>query len=314
MQIRRAWQIAQIAKLYYIDNLTQEMIAEQLQVSRSTISRALLDAKNHGIVEIRIKYPYQQVKKLESALCEKFDLKAALVLKTQKDWSYEDILDGLGTLAAQYFMKVIQPNSLVVISSGKSIYHTINALEEHKLDLQIVQVIGVPISHDPVMDGPELGQLLAKRMGGSAMYLQAPFVVKNAQTYRKLMEENPFEEIVKLINHADVALFGVGTIDPESSSLTRTGFSIESLNELMRCGAVGEISGQTFDRFGRLVFAENAQKAVSIELEHLKKIPCAIGISGGIAKTQAIRGALTGQLLNVIVTDEDVAQALLKSN
>ena len=125
------------------------------------------------------------------------------------------------------------------------------------------------------------------------------------------MDEKPFEAIINRGKKASWALVGVGTVDPESSSLIRTGFTVESLKELRRCGAVGEISGQTFDRFGQTVTAEKAQKAVSIELKYLKEIPCVIGISGGLAKVEAIRGALAGKILNVLVTDQGAAEAIL---
>ena len=314
MHKHKSWVIAHIASLYYVDNLTQEMIAEQMQVSRSTISRALLDARKNGIVEIHINYPFQQVEKLETAICKKFGLQAARVLKASKEWTYGDVLEGLGILAAQYFQTIVRPNSLVVISSGNSVYHTVKALEEQKLDLDVIQVMGVPSSINPVIDGPELAQLLVQRLGGFATYVQAPFVVKNTEIYQKLMEEEPFEAIINRVKQANCALVGVGTVDPLSSSLSRTGFTVESLEELMRCGAVGEISGQTFDRFGQMVTAEKAQKAVSIELKYLKDIPCVIGIAGGLAKVEAIGGALAGKLLDVLVTDQDVAEAILDMN
>ena len=76
---------------------------------------------------------------------------------------------------------------------------------------------------------------------------------------------------------------------------------------------MGEISGQTFDRFGLPVVAENAQKAVSIDLKYLKEIPCVIGISGGLHRVEAIRGALTGKLIDVLVTDQNVAEKILEN-
>ncbi len=60
--------------------------------------------------------------------------------------------------------------------------------------------------------------------------------------------------------------------------------------------------------------AAKAQKAVSIELKYLKDIPCVIGIAGGLAKVEAIGGALAGQILDVLVTDQDVAEAILDMN
>lgn len=310
---QKTWRIAQIAKLYYVDNLTQEMIATQLQVSRSTISRALEDAKLHGIVEVKIHFPYQQVQELETALCQRFGLQSARVLKVTKEWTYDETLEGLGILAAQYFQTVVRPRNTVVITSGNSVYHAVKAIEAQKLELNVIQVMGVTNCENPLIDGPELAQLLVQRLGGSATYMQAPFVVKDPEVYRKLFEEQPFQDMIIRMKKASCALVGVGTVDPASSSLLRTGFSAESLRELSRIGAVGEISGQTFNHLGELVVSDKAQKAVSIDLKYLKDIPCVIGISGGMAKANAIHGALTGQMLDVLVTDHYVAEAILKS-
>ncbi|HEU5323544.1 MAG TPA: sugar-binding domain-containing protein [Methylomirabilota bacterium] len=37
-----------------------------------------------------------------------------------------------------------------------------------------------------------------------------------------------------------------------------------------------------------------------------------IAVAGGRAKVEALRGALAGRFMNVLVTDEDAAQALLR--
>ena len=44
------------SKLYYKDNLTQQQIAQQLNVSRMKVSRLLQQAKEEGIVRITIDY------------------------------------------------------------------------------------------------------------------------------------------------------------------------------------------------------------------------------------------------------------------
>ena len=197
MHKQKTWRIAQIAKLYHIDNLTQETIAKKMHVSRSTISRALLDAKKFGIVEIQIYYPFQRVELLETALCQKYNLQAARVLRiSEKEWIYEDVVEGLGILGAHYFQEIVKPDSMVIISSGNFVYHTVKAVETQNLNLDVVQVMGVPSSANPLVDGPELAQLLVQRLGGFATYIQAPFVVKNEEIYQKLMEEKPFEAIL----------------------------------------------------------------------------------------------------------------------
>jgi deoxyribonucleoside regulator len=309
----RTWRMAQVAKLYYLDNLTQDNIAEKLKISRSTISRLLELAREKGIIEVKIHYPWQRAEELEKALCKKFGLKAARVLKTIESWSYDEMLEGLGILAAQYFQEIVQPNTVVAITSGKGAYHTVNALETQNLNLTVVQIMGVANCENPLIDGPELAQLMVHRMGGRYTYMQVPFVIKDFEIQRKLYEEQIFHEVIALIQKANCAIIGVGSVDPTNSSLLRTGFSVESLEELTRCGAVGEICGQTFNHLGQPVSSDKAQRAVSIELKYIKDIPCVIGVAGGLFKTEAIRGVLTGNLLNVLVTDQNVAEKLLKS-
>ena len=177
----------------------------------------------------------------------------------------------------------------------------------------MIQIMGTTNCDDPMIDGPELAQLLVQRIGGSAVYMQAPIIIKDPEIYRKLYEEKPFQDTINRIKKASCALVGVGTVDPQTSSLLRIGFSKESLKELTRCGAVGEISAQTFNQSGEEVVSAKAQKALSIELKYIKEVPRVIGVAGGIAKLNAIHGALKGKLLDVLVTDQNVAEALIRA-
>ena len=46
-------------------------------------------------------------------------------------------------------------------------------------------------------------------------------------------------------------------------------------------------------------------------IEELKAIPNVVGVAGGTDKVEAIQGALAGQYIDVLVTTEEVARALL---
>ena len=60
------------AELYYRDGLSQQEIAKKLHTSRTSISRALIQARNEGYVQIRIQYPEQSDLALERKLEEKY--------------------------------------------------------------------------------------------------------------------------------------------------------------------------------------------------------------------------------------------------
>ena len=64
--------LIKVAELYYRDGLSQQEIAKKLHTSRTSISRALIQARNEGYVQIRIQYPEQSDLALERKLEEKY--------------------------------------------------------------------------------------------------------------------------------------------------------------------------------------------------------------------------------------------------
>ena len=305
------WRMAKVAKLYYEEGLTQEAIATRLHFSRSTVSRLLDGAKKHGLVEIKIHFPWQRTEYLEENLCQKYGLKSVRVLKQMHNCSYEELLEGLGVLGAQYLQKILRPNVVIAIASGNGVYQTVRALEVQKLNATVVQVMGVVGCENALIDGPELAQLLVHRLGGRYIYMQAPLVIKNPAVHKQLLQEPPIQEVLSYVKTAEIALVGVGTVNPVNSSLLRNGISPEALNQLTMMGAVGETCACPFDRFGRPISSDWEKQIVSIDLNYLSSVPTVIGVAGGLAKAEAIRGAVTGHLLDVLITDQKVAEKLL---
>ena len=62
------FELAEVSWLYYGEDPTQEQIARETGLSRPTISRMLREARERGIVEIRVHYPFQTAVVLEEAL------------------------------------------------------------------------------------------------------------------------------------------------------------------------------------------------------------------------------------------------------
>lgn len=60
------------ARLYYQSDYSQQQIAEQLNISRPTVSRLLQYAKEKGYVQIRVMDPFEDLDALGSILEEKY--------------------------------------------------------------------------------------------------------------------------------------------------------------------------------------------------------------------------------------------------
>jgi DNA-binding transcriptional regulator LsrR (DeoR family) len=86
----------------------------------------------------------------------------------------------------------------------------------------------------------------------------------------------------------------------------------EEVLELVKAGAVGDNLGWAFDEMGELVRASTQQRVTSIRLRRPPKKPV-IAFTGGQHKAQAVLGALRGQWINGLVTDETCARMILST-
>ena len=63
----------------YIQNLTMDAIASKLTISRSSVSRLIVIARDSGLVEIRLHSPIDQLTQLQHQLHDRFGLTAHVV-------------------------------------------------------------------------------------------------------------------------------------------------------------------------------------------------------------------------------------------
>lgn len=80
---------------------------------------------------------------------------------------------------------------------------------------------------------------------------------------------------------------------------------------LRRGGAVGDVCLRFFDAEGKPVITPLNERVIGIPLEKLQRVSRTVGIAGGRRKLAAIRGALMGRWINVLITDRFTAEQLL---
>jgi DNA-binding transcriptional regulator LsrR (DeoR family) len=73
---------------------------------------------------------------------------------------------------------------------------------------------------------------------------------------------------------------------------------------------VGDNLGWAFNQAGEMVRASTQQRVTSIQLRRPPKKPV-IAFAGGERKAEAVLGALRGQWINGLVTDETCARIIL---
>jgi deoxyribonucleoside regulator len=304
--------LAEVASLYYEEGLTQQEISNRLQYSRSCISRMLTEAQKEGVVEIRIHHPYARNHSLETSLMEKFNLKAVRVAQS-RDESYTSMLHRVGALAARLVSQHIHENIIVGLSWGAALTEMVGSFHPiHAPNAQIVQLIGTVNSVDPVTDGPGLVRRFASLLDGRSFTLAAPWLIENKVVRDALLEDRRMHESLELIDHVELAVVGIGTINPELSSIVRAGYiTREQATHLSAMGIVGDVCGMQFDIHGNIIEIPLTGYVFGVNVQKLHAVPLVIGVAGGIEKAQAILGGLRTGLVTALVTDERAATAIL---
>ncbi|MBM4441274.1 MAG: MarR family transcriptional regulator [Candidatus Rokubacteria bacterium] len=315
-------QTVQCLELYYRQGQSQKDIARALGVSAATVSRLLKRAYDDGLVRVELDLP--RAPALETALVQRFGLRDAVVVTSG---GRADVREELGGAAAAYFEKITAHGMRVGLSCGFTLYQTVRALRERRLrDLVLYPLSGestlklVDISPNTLV-----GMAAAKYRPHVTAYalpvhhLQSPRQL--ARERRRLLRDPEIRRIYAGAQDVDVALVGIGRIGestPGFCALAEAyGVSVERLRQL---GVVGEINYQPFDVEGRIVDRPELrpliQRVLAVDGPHLQALSrrddrWVVAVAGGAGKIEAVRGALRGRFMNVLVTDQDVAAGLI---
>ena len=313
MEDERIDLLTQVAVWYYEEGLNQADIAQRIDKSRSMVSRLLDQARDAGLVEVRVRHPLRTDSELEQRLCRAFNIAEARVLAEPPD-DYRILLRRLGELGARRLQESLHPGIIIGLSWGSAVHALVSAMPTNPVqNSTIVQLIGAVGHGDPMVDGVELGRWLAQKMGASFRFLSAPLLVKDEAVAQALRSEWINQETLTIAARAEVAVIGIGTPAPEHSSLLRAGYlSRSDLEELVAAGVVGDIVAHHFDEQGHVLDIPANRRSISLDVNSIRKIPTVIAVSGGVAKARAIAAALRGGFCSCLVIDAKEAQMVLE--
>lgn len=304
--------LTKIASLYYEEGLKQSQISEQLDLSQSFISRSLNRALKEGIVKISVHRPVHFHIDLERQLQEQYEIRQVLVV--EPTGAGDDALkQAIGSAAAHYFETTVTEKDKIGISSWSS---TIRAMIDHmhrsrqKGAAEVVQLLG-GVGNKGAFEATLLTQRLATLLNCPSYLLPSQSIEQSVDSRLRILQLDDVREVVDRFSALTVALVGIGELEP--SPLLRNSGNYHSqsmLKTLADRGAVGDICLRYYDASGAPVLEDNEEVVVSVNLQQLHKIDRVVGLAGGERKLNAIRGALCGKYLDVLITDLTTAKAL----
>ncbi len=305
----------EVAYHYYELGKTQEAIAGALGVSRSQVSRAIKQAREEGIVVIKLVPPAADFGDLEEELCWRFGLRHCAVISGEAGPS-RLLTQNLGIAGAEFLIGDLKPGSTLGVSWGATLRELAAALESARpspREVVVVPLLGGQGQASADLQVNDVATRVAAAFGGSNVFLHAPSFVDTPAARDAIMSDSNIRKVVDQWARLDAAIVGIGGLALPSTLLEEGGFSPEDLDSLRSAGVVGDMCMSFFDVEGERVSTPLEGRMIGIGLDQLRASKCAIAVAGGANKASAILGALRTGVIDVLITDDAAARKVLET-
>jgi DNA-binding transcriptional regulator LsrR (DeoR family) len=299
--------------LYHHRNLTQGEIARQLGFSRPKIVRLLRQAAEQGLVTISLRADALSRVELSAQLVERFGLREAFIVPTVDGDTEEGRGRAVGKAGALYLEANLRPEQIFAVTWRRTVLEVALALRDHPVrGLVVAQTLG-GLNSEGSFDPSRVTSLFAEKLHARTYHLYVPAIVATKELRNILLADPGVRLALDMARKASCLMVGIGK--PEiGATVVETGF-LDSTNprKLVAQGAVGDITAGFFDINGKRVFGEVDDRVIGLSWEDIESLENVIGVACGTRKTEAILGALRTGLLDVLITDDRTAAAVLKA-
>ena len=165
--------LVKVAKLYYENDYSQEMIAKKLGLSRPYISKLLNESKSNGIVRVQVVDPLSIETPLEKNLREHFGLEKVRIVPMSEGTAS---LSRLGLEAARYLDTILQDGDIIGLSWGATVYECSKALirRDDLRNIINVQLCGGVSNLNKNVFATEIAQNFSAALRSSSFILPMP--------------------------------------------------------------------------------------------------------------------------------------------
>lgn len=298
--------IAAVARAHYLDGLTRLDIAEKFDISRFKVARLLARAREEGIVAIEIKDDGLPDAVLAERLAKSLNLTSCLVIRSQGD--DDKMRQQIGAAAARLLSSTLVADEVLGVAWGRTLTATTSQLD-YLPKVSIVQLTGFvagDLSSSPI----EVVRQALRRSGGSVHPIFAPLFVQDHETANGLRKHPDIRAAMELFPSVTTALLSVGAWNPPNTQV-RDVLPLEDLANAISGGCVADIAGILVNDEGVPVDPDFQRRCIAISYEQLKNIPRVVAVAGGASKAEAVRAVARSGLITELVTDHELALAIV---
>jgi DNA-binding transcriptional regulator LsrR (DeoR family) len=297
------------AWLHYVERMTHEEIAEQLHMSRVSITRLLQRARNEGVVQFTITRPLPEQYQLETRFKEQFHMRSVTIVRTMSDPS--ETTKEVCRAGAATLKKLIFPGCRLGLAFSSTLSYMVDFLDNKSMpsDITIQELAGTYLSPSAPYG---ISWRIAEKLGARLVSMPVPVVVQSEEVRDAIMQEPSIREAFNGVTNVDLAVVGLGKIGPDSTLIKTGHFSQELMREFKAKGAAGDILLHFYDQAGNYVPNPLQNRMIVLSWEDVKRIPDILAVATGPDKVDAIHGALCSGVVQHLVTDMETALAVMK--
>ena len=306
----REREIIKICYLFYYEGLTQSEIGKMMGISRFKVGRIIKEARKSGLISININHPKTDLTEMEVKLAKKYNLKEVITVEN-KEYDDQSMLDQVGVAGANYLSNVIDDHKIFGVTWGMTMSNVANKLPQ--MDARHIKLVqlGGGLGTIEGFDNLALTMKLGQKLNAVSYVIQAPIYVQSKSIRNSFIKEKQIKNTIDLAKEADLVMYGVGAIN--RSMLWKSGLLNEGDSKILReLGAVGAICGRFFDQSGNSCWPQLNDRTIGLTLGQIRKIKQKVMVSAGTAKLEAVRAAIRGKLVDVLIVDYETAELLLK--
>lgn len=321
-ELREERFVIKVVEMHFIQGMSQVEIAKKLGVSRTTISRTVAQARQRGYIEFKVNYPEGFEPATERAIEEEYNLREVIIATETEE---KDMNKEVASYVSDYIVRTIKDKMTIAFSNGRVLYEVADAMKKDVRlkflkvkDVEVVPLIpsyNLPTSTDEFYCRAYSNRsldILGQLLNAHSYHLLIPPIVSSKEIREELLKEQGIKDVRDRTENADIAIAGIGTLDDDSAGILSGVVSRKEYQSLKESGAVAELLMHMVKKNGEIADEDFENRVTTIAMEQFKEIPIRIGVAYGMKKAEAIRAVLQGGLINVLVTDKEVAKVLLE--
>lgn len=304
------------ARRHYMDGATMETIAQELGVSRPTVSRLLARARETGVVRITLAEPPGADSPTAHRIADAFDIRVHLV-PVPSTTSAADRLRAVAAEAAVVLDSLVVDGTNLGIAWGVTTGQVARSLASRgRSGVQIVQMNGAAHASDPAT--PYIGSLLqtyASAFGAATIIpFPVPTFFDHAATREAMWRERSVLAVLRRIRELDVAIFGVGYPGARMPSHAYAAGHIDppDLARALSQGAVGDVCTVLLRADGTYKGIELNARASGPTPQDLRNVPSRLCVVGDPSRAVALLAALRSGCVTHLVCDDVTAGSVIR--